>query len=56
MGGEDFSFYGEKVPACFCVLGQQAEGGVMPGSHSPRYGFSDRRSDRDPVGDTCVDG
>ncbi|MEC8320958.1 MAG: amidohydrolase [Planctomycetota bacterium] len=42
MGGEDFSFYGEKVPACFYVLGQQAEGGEpMPALHSPRYDFND---------------
>ncbi len=42
MGGEDFAFYGEKVPACFYVLGQQREGGEpMPPLHSPRYDFND---------------
>lgn len=42
MGGEDFAFYGEKVPACFYVLGQQApDGEPMPPLHSPRYDFND---------------
>jgi len=42
MGGEDFAFYGEKVPACFYVLGQQAEDAeAMPQLHSPRYDFND---------------
>lgn len=42
MGGEDFAYYGEKVPACFYVLGQQAaDGPPMPPLHSPRYDFND---------------
>lgn len=42
MGGEDFAFYGERVPACFYVIGQQAEGAEpMPPLHSPRYDFND---------------
>lgn len=42
MGGEDFAYYGEKVPACFYILGQQAgDGPPMPPLHSPRYDFND---------------
>lgn len=42
MGGEDFAYYGEKVPACFYILGQQADGAdPMPPLHSPRYDFND---------------
>ena len=42
MGGEDFAFYGEQVPACFFVLGQQPDGGEpMPTLHSPKYDFND---------------
>lgn len=42
MGGEDFAFYGEQVPACLFVLGQQAVDGIpMPGLHSPKYDFND---------------
>ncbi|MAC18571.1 MAG: peptidase M20 [Phycisphaerae bacterium] len=42
MGGEDFAYYGQKVPACFFMLGQRAEGETsMPSLHSPRYDFND---------------
>ena len=42
MGGEDFAFYGERIPACFFLLGQQAEDAdPMPPLHSPKYDFND---------------
>ncbi len=42
MGGEDFAYYGERIPACFYVLGQQAaDADPMPPLHSPRYDFND---------------
>ena len=42
MGGEDFAYYAEKVPACFFVLGlipQGAEG--VPDLHQPLFDFND---------------
>ncbi len=42
MGGEDFSFYGEHVPACFFFLGLLAPGETqMPALHNPRFDFND---------------
>lgn len=42
MGGEDFSFYGEHVPACFFFLGLLAPGeSKMPPLHNPRFDFND---------------
>lgn len=42
MGGEDFSFYGQKVPACFYWLGLLAEGQeTYPNLHNPRFDFND---------------
>lgn len=42
MGGEDFSFYGHHVPACFFWLGLVASGQTsMPNLHSPRFDFND---------------
>lgn len=42
MGGEDFSYYGEVVPACFFLLGLLPVGeGSMPGLHHPRFDFND---------------
>ena len=42
MGGEDFAYYGEQVPACFFLLGQQMEDAEpMPPLHSPKYDFND---------------
>ena len=42
MGGEDFAYYGERIPACFFLLGQQVEDAEpMPPLHSPKYDFND---------------
>jgi len=42
MGGEDFSFYGQQIPACFFALGLlPAEKSDMPGLHHPRFDFND---------------
>jgi hippurate hydrolase len=42
MGGEDFSFYGEHVPACFFFLGLLPRGEmVMPSLHNARFDFND---------------
>ena len=42
MGGEDFSFYGEIVPACFFFLGLLPEGThSMPSLHNARFDFND---------------
>ena len=42
MGGEDFAYYGERIPACFFLLGQQGEDAdSMPPLHSPKYDFND---------------
>ena len=42
MGSEDFSFFGEKVPAAFCLLGtaDPAAGTDLP-HHSPRFDAGD---------------
>lgn len=43
MGGEDFSFYGQKVPACFFFLGLHENGAPpVPNLHSPYFDFNDR--------------
>jgi len=43
MGSEDFSYYGERVPACFYALGLQADGEPpVPPLHSPHFDFDDR--------------
>lgn len=43
MGSEDFSYYGERIPACFYALGLQAEGeSPVPPLHSPYFDFDDR--------------
>ncbi len=42
MGGEDFSFYGERVPACFFWLGllpPDADG--YANLHAPEFDFND---------------
>jgi metal-dependent amidase/aminoacylase/carboxypeptidase family protein len=36
MGGEDFSFYAEVIPACFVFLGHSSEGCTAP-NHSPSF-------------------
>ncbi|MAD19769.1 MAG: hypothetical protein CMJ52_06050 [Planctomycetaceae bacterium] len=42
MGGEDFAFYGQVVPASFFLLGQRpSPADPMPDLHSPRYDFND---------------
>lgn len=42
MGGEDFSYYGHHVPACFYILGVRAPGAATwPSLHQPEYDFND---------------
>lgn len=42
MGGEDFSYYGQHVPACFFVLGVKPPGvEKYPSLHQPEYDFND---------------
>ncbi len=41
MGGEDFAFYGQRVPACFFVLGLVPDGGTMAELHQPTFNFND---------------
>tara|TARA_B100001059_G_scaffold13247_2_gene10615 strand:- start:9929 stop:11131 length:1203 start_codon:yes stop_codon:yes gene_type:complete len=43
MGGEDFSYYGQRVPACFFILGLlEPESESMPGLHHPSFDFNDK--------------
>lgn len=42
MGGEDFSFYGKHVPACFFFLGlRPASQNTYPNLHTPEFDFND---------------
>lgn len=42
MGGEDFSYYCEKVPSCFFALGLIPNGRtIMPDLHQPTFDFND---------------
>ncbi len=42
MGGEDFSFYGREIPACFFFLGLRlADRQSYPNLHSPEFDFND---------------
>ncbi len=42
MGGEDFAFYGQVVPACFFVLGTMPPGATEYAElHQPTYNFND---------------
>jgi len=42
MGGEDFAFYGQQIPACFFVLGLVPAGrSAMPALHHPSFDFTD---------------
>ena len=42
MGGEDFAFYAQKVPACFFVLGLVPDGVLdFPDLHQPTFNFND---------------
>ncbi|MFI4872731.1 MAG: M20 family metallopeptidase [Phycisphaerales bacterium JB061] len=43
MGGEDFAYYAEHVPACFYFLGLCPEGQEhFPELHTPRFDFNDK--------------
>lgn len=42
MGGEDFAYYGQHVPACFYLLGLKPAGaGDVPTLHQPDFDFND---------------
>ncbi|MBM4051970.1 MAG: amidohydrolase [Planctomycetes bacterium] len=41
MGAEDFSYYGQRVPACYIVLGTGREGAPVHPLHSPHFDFND---------------
>ncbi|MBY0260745.1 MAG: amidohydrolase, partial [Phycisphaerales bacterium] len=42
LGGEDFSYYGHHVPACFFMLGVKPDGRESyPSLHQPTYDFND---------------
>ncbi len=42
MGGEDFSYYGHHVPACFFLLGLKPKGAEsFPTLHQPDFDFND---------------
>jgi amidohydrolase len=41
MGGEDFSYYLEKVPGCFFLVGVQPGKDPCPSLHSDRFDFTD---------------
>jgi amidohydrolase len=42
MGSEDFSYYAQKVPGCYFLLGLRAPGGAdHPPHHSPYFDFND---------------
>ena len=42
MGGEDFSYYLERVPGCFFFLGvEPADRDSYPALHNDRYDFTD---------------
>jgi len=48
MGGEDFSYYGYEIPACFYFLGIVPEGQEgYPNLHAPTFNFND---DAIPIG------
>ena len=43
MGAEDFSYYGQHVPACFFALGLIPDGQeAMPSVHHPKFDFTDQ--------------
>ena len=45
MGGEDFSYYGRQVPACFYLLGLRPEGAnpaTVPQLHQAGFDFNDQ--------------
>ncbi len=42
MGGEDFSYYAERVPSCFFLVGLKPDGAdVVPQLHQPEFDFPD---------------
>jgi len=42
MGGEDFSYYCQKIPSCFFALGLLPSGqNIMPSLHQPTFDFND---------------
>ena len=42
MGGEDFSYYGQHVPACFFFMGLRPKGqDHYPALHTPTFDFND---------------
>ncbi|MCA9281542.1 MAG: amidohydrolase [Phycisphaerales bacterium] len=42
MGGEDFSYYGQRVPASFFFVGLKPKGAASyPNLHTPRFDFND---------------
>jgi amidohydrolase len=42
MGGEDFAYYGQHVPACFFFLGLKPAGAArFPALHQPDFDFND---------------
>jgi amidohydrolase len=41
MGGEDFSYYLEKIPGCFFLVGLQHEERPHPGLHTETFDFTD---------------
>jgi amidohydrolase len=48
MGGEDFAYYGQRVPACFFLLGLKPRGAASyPTLHQPDFDFND---DALPIG------
>lgn len=43
MGGEDFAYYAERIPACFFFLGLCPKAdGSYPELHTPRFDFNDK--------------
>jgi amidohydrolase len=43
MGGEDFAYYGLRVPACFFALGlNESSTEPYPGLHTPTFDFNDK--------------
>lgn len=43
MGGEDFAFYSQQVPACFYRLGtRNEEKGIVSGVHTPTFDIDER--------------
>jgi amidohydrolase len=41
MGGEDFAFYAERIPACFYILGMEDGHWKSAHLHQPTYDFND---------------